>query len=472
MSNAIDEALARKSRMLDHARSALTAPALMGSSGRSAGSPALPFRTTDEDPGRFYRSWAYAAISAVAKRVASRPIHAGRVSLTGHTPRSKAVTFATHASLPSGMKAASAHVEELLHHPALDSLNDPNPQHTRYTLIFGFIAALELSGRAFLWITSAADGRKSIWNVPPHWVTGYTGAARRVTWKVRPDGSGEEFDVPADDMIFAFHPSPSDPNGWQSPLQAAMGAVLIDEAIETSQRATFANGILPRYALTAGRLPGMAGTNETRPVLSGAQRAQLTGMIRQAHAGTAKHGDPIIIDGMIEAITKLDRAPAEMDFLSSSTVAKEKILQVYGVSPIILGSLENSNRAAALVAEQVFLSQRVNPAIELLSQALCEWAGPHFASGPNEKVLIWLEPDAVRDAEIRLRELQLLATSGAATIDELRAELGFGPADSPHVAGDRPPGQVDGMARAILGEVDRAFAKVGIDALLAPHLER
>jgi phage portal protein BeeE len=470
LSNALDNAFAKSSRMLDHARASLSTPALMGGSGRSAGSSILPMQGATADVRSAFKGWVFACVDAISKRLATRPIHVGRIHTNGLPNRSRAAQFATHESMPRAMKGMASVTEELLHHPVLDLLRDPSGLHTSFTLLYSFAAGLELNGKSFLWLTTASDGTRELWPLPAAWICGFKGASRREQWEVRPDGAAESFFIPASEVVYAFYADPFDPLGCVSPLQAALDAVSLDHEITASQIASFKEGFAPRFLLTAGRLPGMAGGEGQRPALSNAQRMQLTNAIRTAYAGTRRN-EPLILDGLIEGVTRLDRSVAEMDFTASASAVKERILQTFGVSEIVLGAMENSNRAAALVAESLFISQKLAPACEVISLALTEWLGPAFAA-PNERLVVWLEPPTAVDPELRLKEVDALARHGAITVDELRQSFGLGPADSDYLNGDRPPGQADGVAKAILNEVNGVLASYAGQAMLAGHGQR
>lgn len=467
MSSAIDRALADVSRMRASARAALAStPADLLASGRPAGPFGQPTIGNTKEFYEHNRGWVYACVNAIAKRVAGQTIHVGRIRAAGIPNSSKLVKWWTHATLPGRMKDLAARIEELPAHDLLELLHDPSAIHTAFTLLYSFVASLELTGRSFLWATEGAEGRE-LHPIPTSWIRGYEGASRIESWKVQPPGIGEPFDIPAAQMVYVFYPDPRDPFAALGPLQAAAMPVTADEQIQASQLAMFRQGIMPKFALKAGRLPGTNGHEGSRPSLTSDQRKQLITAIQQAYAGTANHHGAIIIDGLIEGIERLSSTAAEMDFLNSGRDVKSRILQIFGVNPIVLGEIEGANRASAVVAEQNFLDNKIGPLCELLSQALTEWLGPIFAAA-GEKLVIWIEPPLARDAEQHVKEMDMLARHGAVTVDELRAAFGYPPAEV-FLSGEMAPRAADSIADAIHSQVSDQLARLGVDAMSAGY---
>jgi phage portal protein BeeE len=130
----------------------------------------------------------------------------------------------------------------------------------------------------------------------------------------------------------------------------------------------------------------------------------------------------LLIDGLIEGVERLSNAPAEMDFLQSGQQVKSRILQAFGVNPIIAGEVESANRASSAMAAQHFCESTVNPLIELLSQSLTRYVAGRFAS-TGEKLVAWIEPARANDPEQRLNEWKAAIASGFVSQNEVRTQL-------------------------------------------------
>lgn len=347
-----------------------------------------------------FRGWAYAAIRPIAQRIAGQPINVGRVTGSGSV-RSKG------ASKPDPLPA----------HDILDMLANPNGLLVGWSLMYSLVASLELTGRAFLWVTER-NGIREAYPIPTSWIEGHVGGATITGWKVRPSGRGESKTIPAEEMVYLSYPNPADPKGSISPLQAAAAAVDADEQIVASQASAFRRGLNPQHVLTAGSLPGQ----EHKPHLSKTQRKQLINTIRNLYEGVSRHGEPLILGAVISDIKRLSDKPNEMDWLDSAKMTKARIAQGFGVNPIIMGEIEGANRASATVAKTHFCNYTINPKIELISQCVTEWLSPMFAAD-GERLVIWIDPCVPNDAELKSKQWEVGAKFSIVTENEYRREV-------------------------------------------------
>lgn len=173
----------------------------------------------------------------------------------------------------------------------------------------------------------------------------------------------------------------------------------------------FRNGINPVHVVKVGK-----DANGLRPRLTAAQQREIISAIRKRYAGTMNHGEPLILDNLIEDVQKLSNTPAEMDWLNSGKSTKSRIAQGFGTNPIIMGKIEGANRASAVIADNHFCSFTVNPKIELISQVLTEYLSPMFGGD----LVIWIEPCQANDTEMKLKYLELLGKHSAITGGEMR----------------------------------------------------
>lgn len=369
--------------------------------------------------GEQYRAntnWVYACTRLVSQRIAGQKIHVARDVGRGNR-KGPSITKAVKDAMPDWLKADSDRLEPIDSHPLIDALDDPNAMGTRWGLVACLATSLELTGRQLLWCPAADGGRRNIMPIPTTWIEEVD--SRRTTWKIRPAGSTSTFDIPGDEAVHLFYPDPADPFGAMSPLQRIAEAVVTDGQLSAAQRHAFRNGIFPRFALRVGKNPDLPGMPGKRPTFTPEQRKQLISAIKAVYGGVVNYDQPMILDGMIEEVFKLSSTVQEMDFLGSSAVTKSRILQGFGVSPILLGEVEGANRASATVADDILCSNKINPIIELLSQSLTKWLGPLFA-GPTERLVVWIERAKARDPQTDLQKYKLLADKESITVNELR----------------------------------------------------
>lgn len=368
-----------------------------------------------------FRDWVFACVRAIAQRIAGQPIRVARVASKSGRRSAKQII------------SGRADLEPLDDHPLLDVLADPNEPMIGSTLLYVTVASLELTGRAHWWLRDG-DGRKEIWPLPSHWVEPDHSAGLFSHFKVQPPGVASPFTVPAGEMAYFSYPDPKNPiTGALSPLQATARAVVADKAIQGSQVAAFERGMFPGMAIIAGNTDG---GNGGPPMLEKHQRQQIVNAIKTYHSGWWNAGEPLILDALIRDVKPLTNKPAEMDWLNSGKLTKSRIFQAFGVNPIVVGEIENANRAQAAVAESSFCANTLNPKISLLSQALTEWVGPAFAQ-PGEALAVWIEPAVANDDELTAKEWEAALRTGVVTRNEYRRErLGLPPLTG--VDGDKP----------------------------------
>tara|TARA_R110000824_G_scaffold120382_5_gene275675 strand:- start:16762 stop:20028 length:3267 start_codon:yes stop_codon:yes gene_type:complete len=407
------------------------------SSGRSSNNAASLLQGTDnkyaEQYGH-YKSWPYVAIRAISHRVAGQQILMARRAAGSAQERARFIMAQKSGvdmrrmkdweseKLPPWIKGHMGFEGELItNHELLDAIRRPNQMMTHWSLMVCTVASIELTGRSFWYISRDDEDNINIWPLPTNWVTPVHGDGSFKEYIVQPGGGGDKYVLDADQVAYFSLPDPANPMGSFSPVQAQIRAIETDEAIQMAQDVSFKRGIFPGMMLMTGRLPGVGGQPGMRPVLTADQRKQLYNAVFSAYEGVAHYGEPLIVDGMIEGVEKFTTTPAEMDFQASGKITKSRILQAFGVNPIILGEVENANRAQAAVAEENFCNNVVNPLLELMSQVMTAYLSPIVDD--KGEVAIWIDPTHPHDREQRLKEWTEAAKIGAISVNEFRTKM-------------------------------------------------
>lgn len=351
---------------------------------------------------RHFTGWVYAAIKAIAFRIAGQTIHVGN----------------NNANSRRRIKSLGEQDEALESHPLLDTFADPNPLMVGSNLMSSTVASLLITGKSYWWMM-AGDGGIQIWPIPSHWCE--PADRLRTHWLVRPPGRVEPIEVPREQIALFRLVDPSDPFGAVSPLQSQARAVVADDTVQTAQITALNDGIHPSVILKAGKMIGSEGQQlSSRPILTQEQKRQLTNAIHSAYSGSINHRkNPVIIDGLIEDIIPWMKSPQEMDFLNSSDSIRGRILQAFSINGIILGQVEGANRASAVVAQESFATNVVNPLITIIGETITKWVCPLFAR-PNEKLKCWIEPARPSDPEQTLKEWVPALNRGCVTPNEYR----------------------------------------------------
>jgi phage portal protein BeeE len=368
----------------------------------------------------------FSCVRAIAQRAAGQPFRVARL-----LDRSPAKALRPKRDcVPKHLKQVQDRMQLVDDHPILDSLERPNAAMTRWALTFVTLSALEICGKSYWWSyqgdEDAAPGGWTHMPLPPSWVRPlHENGGIFTGYMVRPGNASQEIPVPADEMTYFHYPDLSNPLGALSPLQAIARAVVANESISESQRRAFSNGIWAGYAVTVGKnVDGTGQPNGSRPRLTKSQRGQIMAQFLQAYRGVMNYDNPVILDGIIESVSKISNTPREMDFLKSYGLTKEEISQGFGVNPIIMGQVQGVNKASAAAADDHFCSSCINPKLELLSQIMTTFLAPRFAA-PGERLILYYEPAHSNDPELEIEKQKTLMGFAGMTVNELREQLGM-----------------------------------------------
>ena len=394
------------------------------SSVANAGLTRIGFGEQREDQLDSFSGWVYSVVRPIAQAIAGQPVHIGRVR---RRPSRRRMMTHVDDALPAYVKNVADNLEVLESHPFLDMMHHPNSVMTTWALMYSTIASLELTAWSYWWLTKNARGKPTAWPLPPSWVEPKHEGELFSSWVIRPGGGLQTKEVPREEVVPFNYPDPSNPVGGISPLQAQAKAVVSDEAIQTAQERTFANGIWPGMAIIMGDMAD-PGTGTARPmIVPQAEKERIVTAIKDMYQGVHNYNEPLILDAMIKDVKAMSNRPKDMDFLDSGKTTKARIAQGFGVNPIILGEVEGANRASAAVASEHFADYTVNPKIMLLSQAMNVWLAPRFQRPGGDRLIIWIEPLKPRDAELKQRDEHMMLRSGAITYNELRIRRNLPP---------------------------------------------
>lgn len=400
----------------------------------------------------------YAATRPISQRVAGQPIHVAEV--VNAKPATKSFEKPKHgrrrltpvemAKLPrwvrhrlqlttsenlgdcvKSMHSASIRVDILEQHPVLDLLAQPNPRMNGMTLIELTIVSLMFTGRCYWWIWDGVKDRPyDLFYLPAHRVREQPdNVLLDKGYMVAPPShvGGPDIPIPAKWMIYFYHPDPSDPMRALAPIRACMQNVRVGEAITTSQESTFNNGLYPGLAVITGDIIAPDKTNLGKAQLETFQRNEIRTRLEQFHRSPMKHNRVLIMDRAIDDIKFLNGLkPHEMSWLESSEYNRDCIWRVVGTPRVIAGDINDANRATALVADEAFIGNVLNPRTTMLSHVMNDQLLPLYNTN-NEDLIMWIEECISADRDMRLKELDLMVKNRAIIIDDMRSELGEPP---------------------------------------------
>jgi len=323
------------------------------------------------------------------------------------------------AALTAPRSRKAIEVAEIEDHALLRLIERPNPQMGQSEFFETDVGFLMLSGNQYVRVILVDNGRrpKELWPMRPD----------RMKVVPSPDGltvQGYEYTVQTEagmerkvglrpdevQHVKLFNPS----NDWygQSPLQAAMRALLTDnEAVKWN------------YALLR---------NQARPTgmflyqgtMGDEQFEEMKSQIDASYSGAANAGRPWLFESGVGTLKweSVGLSPAEMDWLSSRKLTKKEIAQVYGVPPELIGDSDAKTYSNYQEARRALYLETVLPYLDKKRDALNNWLTPMF--GAN----LWLDYDRDQIEAIQEQQSALWARIQSAewlTPNEKRVATGY-----------------------------------------------
>lgn len=360
------------------------------------------------------RGWSYAAVRPIAARLAEQHLRMAR--------RTTGATKSLGDEFPRWMKHVYGNNVDLVEsHPLLTLIEMPNEYMTGWALMWATAMSLQATGMAHWWFKSATE----LWFVPAqmmHPVSDSNG--RRTGWRFG-ETESDSIPVPEKDVAFFYYPDPCSPLSATGPLQAASRPILSSDAIHESQYSGFMGGHMPDHAFILGPKVRVDGTKEI-PELTKDHREELTARLRQMYGGPKNHGKFMLLDGMISEVKRLSMAPTEMDYMASSSLVQNEIIKMYGTPLVSMGGVETATRASALVAEDVFAKNVLNPTLQMFGQVLTAWLKrSELFSSVNKRsdLICFYDEICPTDPQEELRKFQVAYDRGIIGDNEFRMRV-------------------------------------------------
>ena len=422
-----------------------------------------------QDQFRHFAGHPYAIVRTIANRIAGQPLHHARHAGDGRPGaggppgkdwrggswRQKTRRIRDEKSLPLWLKNSAADLREYARSPILEAFRNPNPLMVQHTLVYTTIACLEVTGKGFWWLRhedgdddgDGIGGEPQIWYLPPHWMEPvHTPERLFASWKVRPGGGSEPFDLSSDEVVYFYYADMGNPLEAYSPFDALAQPIMANESIAESKRRSFLNSMAPSVAITIGQPAEASGVGAAMPipVLSRPQRKALKSILLEEYRGTLNNGMPLILDGFIKDVKNLQPTPKELDFLNSSAATVQELNMGFGVNGISMGQVEGANRARSATADDHLCVNVVNPRLVMLSQ-IATRTMPRYFTRRTDEVVYW-EPASSRDIEFDLKLEESMIDRGAMNRGEWRNRHGLPPikdGEKTLVGGDRNLSWVD-----------------------------
>jgi phage portal protein BeeE len=258
--------------------------------------------------------------------------------------------------------------------------------------------------------------------VPPSWVRTPTATDPSYYLAVQ----GARIPIPAEDVAWHRVPSPANPYGRGSGIAQALDhEIEIDEQMAAYLASFLRNRARPDLLIMG---PGI-GKREREEMEEG-WNAKLGGALRQA----AVHflGIPPNVKAADVIVQDLQKTAADLEASKLREAERDVIVQVFGVSPDVIGASQNSNRATATQAAKNMRENVLSPRLEakrrFFQARFFDQRGDRPAEylGEDRMVVAFELPELV-DEEHRLETMK--AAPYVATENEWRAVQGLPPVE-------------------------------------------
>ena len=339
---------------------------------------------------------AKAGRKVVDKRIVKHATNRGRVkSLIG-----KAATYANRAG---------DQVEEVLDHPVLDLLQNPDPIYTGSMWLHMVFWFKEVSGRSYLYVGEKVNGVPvSAYILPSQFAWPMLSDTGFIAGYYYGRNRSDPMRIAAEDVVYLRqHGSPVHPAGGMSWLFSVMAETDMEAAALQAEAQRWLNGGMPGMVFKAA------------PTTTDAQMRQINAHLNQSTRGVGKAGSILLLRDteLVQYATK----PHEMQYVEGITTTEKRIYDAAGI-PEPIYRLNSANLASATVANAQYMRYTIAPRLATLAGELTELLLPHYGVEPGEMWFCFDDP--TQDDQIALAtELRAAEAQGIITPNEYRAVM-------------------------------------------------
>ncbi len=313
--------------------------------------------------------------------------------------------------------------EELKTHPLFDLIKNPNPMHTRVSLLESMASHILLSGNCYL--EAVGDNKIDelyLWRPDRvQVVPGEGGVPEAYIYRV----NGQERKIYVDSQngqssvlhIKTFHPL----NDWygMSAIEAAASAIDQHNAVGSHNLALLQNGGRPTGALVIK--PGA----DTSTHLTEQERQTLKDELRLAYEGSDNAGRMMVLEGNMEW-REMGLNPKDLDFVNGKHLSAREIAQAYGIPGMLVGVPGESTFANYKEARLHLWEDTILPTLDKVMAEINRWICPYY----GDDIEFRYDSDSIPALAIRRESLwSKIQNSDFLTTNEKRAALGYGPTE-------------------------------------------
>lgn len=304
-------------------------------------------------------------------------------------------------------------IEEVMEHPALAMLRNPNPWMSGAELLHHGFYSMEVAGNRY-WHLVMAPGGYQLYPMAPQYTRVVPHATEFLAGYVYGRNGVVEARFTTDEVWHSkLYPSLMTPYYGVSPLVAMIGEADLDAAQLRSEIALWNNSARPDWALT---LP---------PESSQATADAIEAKIESKFRGPSNRGRFLITTG--SEPKPLMWSHREMEYVEGIQNVERRIWAAYGV-PESEVRMNDSNLASSRTGSIQYKRDTIRPRCVANAEWLTQNVLPLFNIAPGEMFFAYDEIAPADEAATAARVVSLVG-SRVLTQNEGRAELGFDPVD-------------------------------------------
>jgi HK97 family phage portal protein len=313
-------------------------------------------------------------------------------------------------------------------HPLLSLLTRPNPALSGARLLETVASFYLLAGNSYIeGVAPSGDAApRELWPLRPdrmRVIPGpqglpegyeYEANGRKARWAADPIAGRSPIL-----HVKSFHPT----DDWYglSRIEAAARAIDAHNDSGAHNLALLQNGARPSGAVVFK--PTDAAGHAAQ--LTEQQRREIQEQLEERFQGPRNAGRPLFLEGDF-AWLEMGLSPKDMDFLQLKAMSAREIALAFGYPAYLLGLPEGATFSNVAEARLHLWEQTILPLADLLRDELANWLLPRFGDD--------LELDYDRDrisalAERRRQVWERVARADFLTLNERRAEVGYGPVE-------------------------------------------
>ncbi len=261
--------------------------------------------------------------------------------------------------------------------PAL--LADPNPDMTRYDLIYATVAEYALYGRA-IWYVGRDASSASGWQIrliPARWVTNWQGPTGFSYDSIRltdSDGMGGAVEVPLADCVLFTRYRPGHPARSLSPVESLRHTLAEQVEAQAFRRSVWSN---------ATRISGYISRPANTP-WSEAAASRFKSDVREnwGKGGSRSGGTPVLEDGMrYEPVTFNAH---ESDWASGVKLSREDCAAAYHINPAIIWPGDGQTYASAKDNARALYADTLAPMLAMIQSRINKDLAPMVGAPADE----------------------------------------------------------------------------------------